>query len=102
MPYMYILKCADGTYYTGSTWDLERRIGQHNAGEGAHYTRCRLPVELVYQEYSDSIKAVFEREKQVQGWTRKKKESLMRGDSNELHSLAECMNDSHSKNIRRG
>jgi putative endonuclease len=102
MPYMYILKCSDGTYYTGSAWSLKKRIKQHNAGEGANYTHCRLPVELVYREYFDSIKSVFEREKQVQGWSRKKKEALIKGDNEKLHMLAECKNTSHSRNARFG
>lgn len=85
---MYILECSDGSYYTGSTWKLEPRIEQHDAGEGANYTRCRLPVELVYQEYFDSIKAAFEREKQVQKWSRKKKEALITSKHKELPVLA--------------
>lgn len=48
MPYMYILECADGSYYTGSTWDLDRRLREHQSGEGANHTKKRLPVKLVY------------------------------------------------------
>ena len=75
--YMYILKCADESYYTGSTVDLELRLIQHQNGEGANYTRKHLPVELVYFEYFDRIDLAFDREKQVQGWSRKKKEVLI-------------------------
>jgi putative endonuclease len=85
---MYILKCSDGSFYTGSTWSLEKRLEQHNAGEGAKYTHGRLPVELVYHEYHDSIKTAFEREKQVQGWSRKKKEALIQGKHEDLPVLA--------------
>lgn len=85
---MYILKCSDLTYYTGSTWILETRIEQHKVGEGAKYTKCRLPVELVYQEYFSSIKTAYEREKQVQKWSRKKKEALIGSRHNELPGLA--------------
>lgn len=99
MPFMYILKCSDGSYYTGSTWDLEKRVAQHNARECANYTARRIPVKLVYYEYSDSIKAVYEREKQVQGWSRAKKEALINSDWKRVHNLAECRNESHSKNV---
>lgn len=67
MPYMYILECADGTYYVGSTWNIGRRLSQHNAGEGAEYTRTRRPVALLYVEEHYMIKDAFAREKQVQG-----------------------------------
>jgi len=77
--YIYILLCADGTYYTGSTNNLELRLEQHQSGEGANYTRKRLPVELVYYEEYDSVADAFYREKQVQGWSRKKKEALIEG-----------------------
>ena len=53
--YMYILECADGSYYTGSTTDLELRLQQHQSGEGANHTRKRLPVRLVYYEEFDRI-----------------------------------------------
>lgn len=97
MPYMYIIKCSDGTYYTGSTRHLKKRIEEHNAGEGANYTRCRLPVELVHSEYFDSIKTAFDRENQVKRWSRKKKEALIFNNKEKLHELAECKNKSHSK-----
>lgn len=77
--YMYILKCSDGSYYTGSTQDLEKRLCQHQNGEGAEYTKTRLPVELAYFEEYQRIDAAFCREKQIQGWTRKKKEALISG-----------------------
>ena len=86
--YMYILECADGSYYTGSTKDLERRIAQHQAGEGANHTKKRLPVKLVYFEEFQRIDDAFYREKQVQGWSRKKKEALINGDFDKLSHLA--------------
>ncbi len=95
---MYILLCADGSYYTGSTIDLERRLLQHQDGEGANFTRKHLPVKLVYYEEFDNIAEAFRREKQVQGWSRKKKEALINGELNKLHQLAECKNKSHYKN----
>jgi len=86
--YMYILKCADGTYYVGSTVNLEKRFSQHQAGEGANYTRRRLPVELVYYEEYERIDQAFYREKQVQGWSRKKKEALIKGEYHKLPELS--------------
>ncbi|MFN5857104.1 MAG: GIY-YIG nuclease family protein, partial [Pseudanabaenaceae cyanobacterium] len=73
MAHMYILDCVDGSYYTGSTKDLVRRLAQHQRGEGAKHTAKRLPVRLVYCEFYDRVADAFAREKQVQGWTRKKK-----------------------------
>lgn len=91
--YMYILKCVDGTYYTGSTHHLELRILQHQSGEGANYTAKRLPVELVYYEKYQRIDDAFYREKQVQGWSRKKKEALINGDYELLPQLAIAYRD---------
>jgi len=96
--FMYILKCADGSYYTGSTKDIEFRLAQHQAGEGANHTKKRLPVKLIYFEEFQRIDDAFYREKQVQGWSRKKKEALINGDNNLLNKLSECKNDSHYKN----
>jgi putative endonuclease len=96
--YMYILLCSNGQYYTGSTNDLERRMVQHNNGEGANFTRKHLPVKLVYFEEFDRIDDAFYREKQVQGWSRKKKEALINGEFNKLHSLSECTNETHFRN----
>jgi predicted GIY-YIG superfamily endonuclease len=95
---MYILECSDGSYYTGSTKDLELRIAEHQAGKGANHTAKRLPVKLVYYEYFDRVEAAFFREKQVQRWSREKKEALIQGMMLELKYLAACRNESHSKN----
>ncbi|MFZ2488274.1 MAG: GIY-YIG nuclease family protein [Anaerolineae bacterium] len=84
MPYLYILECADGSYYTGSTWDLEKRLWEHQNGMGANHTRKRLPVYLVYCEQYNRIEDAFRREKQIQGWSRRKKQALMRGDEESL------------------
>jgi putative endonuclease len=86
--YMYILKCGNGSYYTGSTIDLERRLAQHQCGEGANFTKKHLPVELVYFEEFQRIDGAFYREKQVQGWSRKKKEALISGQFDKLTDLA--------------
>jgi len=90
---MYILLCADGSYYTGSTRDLELRLQQHQSGEGANHTRKRLPVKLVYYEEYSRIDEAFHREKQVQGWSRKKKEALIKGDFESLPSLSMAYRD---------
>ncbi|WP_288981403.1 GIY-YIG nuclease family protein [uncultured Flavobacterium sp.] len=86
--YMYILLCANGSYYTGSTVDLERRLEQHQAGEGANHTKKHLPIELVYYEEYDRIDLAFNREKQVQGWSRKKKEALIENREKDLPLLS--------------
>jgi putative endonuclease len=96
--YMYILLCSNGHYYTGSTNDLERRLIEHQNGEGANFTRKHLPVELVYYEEFDRIDDAFYREKQVQGWSRKKKEALIKGETNTLHELSECRNKTNYRN----
>jgi putative endonuclease len=94
--FMYILECADGSYYTGSTIDLERRFKQHQNGEGANHTKKRLPVELVYYEEFARIDKAFYREKQVQGWSRKKKEALIKGEYGILPDLSSAYRDKTS------
>ena len=96
--WMYILKCSDGSYYTGSTNNLELRLAQHQAGEGANHTKKHLPVKLVYFEEHERLDQAFYREKQVQGWSRKKKEALIDGMPQKLHNLAVCKNETHYKN----
>jgi putative endonuclease len=81
---MYILECADGSYYTGSTWDLERRLIEHQNGLASNHTRKRLPVKLVYCEEYKRIEEAFAREKQVQGWSRRKKQALIEGNMKDL------------------
>ena len=95
MAYVYILLCSDFSYYTGSTVDLKLRIEQHQSGEGANHTRKYLPVKLVYYEEFDRIEDAFYREKQIQGWSRRKKEALIETRYNELQKLAECQNRIH-------
>ena len=86
--YVYILKCSDGTYYTGSTINIERRFWEHSNLGGAEYTRHRQPVELVYLEEFDKIEDAFYREKQIQGWGRAKKEALIRNNFEDLITLS--------------
>ncbi len=73
----YILICCDGTYYTGSTKDLRLRMIEHYNGMGANYTAKRLPVKLQYIEEFDRIDHAFAREKQLQGWSHRKKKALI-------------------------
>ena len=84
----YILLCSDRSYYTGSTTNLEQRLVDHNNGRYRGYTSRRLPVELVWsQEFSD-VRDAIALERQIKGWSRKKKEALIRGDFQLLHELA--------------
>ena len=85
---MYILLCFDDSYYVGSTRNLIRRLRQHQNGKGANHTAKRLPVVLLYAEEFNRIDHAFYREKQIQKWSRKKKEALMLGDEKLLSSLA--------------
>ena len=91
--YMYILQCSDGSYYTGSTKDLDLRLEQHMSGKGANFTKNRLPVKLVYFEEFDRIDDAYYREKQIQKWTKRKKTALINGDFDLLKILS-----SNSKN----
>lgn len=95
---MYILECYDGSYYTGSTNDLQRRFIEHQNGQGANHTRKRLPVKLIYSEAYPTVQQAFYREKQIQGWGRDKKTALIEGRVDDLLELAVCKNRSHYLN----
>jgi putative endonuclease len=86
--YVYILKCSDGTYYTGVTNNLKRRLQEHNSGCHYSYTSARLPVELFYYEEFDKPLIAIEREKQIKGWSRAKKEALKNRDFDKLKILS--------------
>ncbi len=77
MNYTYILKCKDGTYYTGWTNNLEKRLKDHNDGRGAKYTKPRLPVVLVYYETFETKEEAMRREYAIKQLTRAEKEKLM-------------------------
>jgi len=82
--YVYVIECADGTLYTGYTTDVERRVAEHDAGEGAKYTRGRTPVELVHVEAFSSRSAAMSREHEIKGLPRGEKERLIeRSDAGE-------------------
>lgn len=95
--YMYILKCSNGNYYTGSTNNLDFRLKQHQTGEGSNYTKKHLPVDLVYYEEYQRIDEAFIREKQVQGWSRKKKEALINGTLESLPVLSKNYSQNKQK-----
>ncbi len=77
--YTYIVQCADGTYYTGYTPDLARRIELHNNGKGAKYTRARLPVKLVWSKEYRYFKKAFLEEKRIKTLRRRQKEKMVKG-----------------------
>ena len=87
--YVYILRCRDGRYDVGSArGSLEQRVAEHNAGTYGGYTKSRRPVELVYSQYFDRITDAIASERQLKGWSRAKKEALVREDFDLLVQLA--------------
>ncbi len=90
MNYTYILKCADGSLYTGWTNNLQKRLISHNNGTGSKYTSSRRPVELVYFEEHETKHDAMSREVQIKRLTRKQKEALIQGcDITEISLLSE-------------
>ncbi len=77
--FVYIVKCANGTYYTGYTYDLEERLKRHNKGLASKYTRSRLPVTLVWKKEYRQYKSAFKTETAIKKLTRKQKEALIGG-----------------------
>lgn len=99
--YVYILECSDGSFYTGVTNDVDRRLREHQEGlNSTCYTFKRRPVELVFYTTFNDVDQAIAFEKQVKGWSRKKKIALINGNWTKLKRLAECKNKSHSKNFR--
>lgn len=88
MFFVYILLCSDNSYYVGLTSDLDARVNVHNAGSGATHTRARLPVRLVYSEHHEKEATAVRRERQIKGWSRAKKEALIREDLALLRALS--------------
>lgn len=87
MHYVYILRCSDGSYYVGSTHDLEYRLEEHRAGSFGGYTSHRIPVELVWSTDFPTEHDAFLAERQIKGWSRAKKEALIRGDLEGVHEI---------------
>ncbi len=90
MHYVYVLKCSDGSYYIGSTTDLERRLAEHQTGFFEGYTTARLPVELVWSSEFPTEHDAFLCERQIKGWSRAKKEALIRGDFDAIHAIVKA------------
>jgi putative endonuclease len=88
MAHVYILRCSDGSYYVGSTRDLERRFSEHARGVGARYTQSRLPVQLVFAQEFERVEDAYVLEKRIQGWSRAKREALIDGRLNDLPKLS--------------
>ena len=87
--HVYILLCADGSYYVGSArLGLQRRLSEHNHGTYGGYTAKRLPVQLVWSQHFHHITDAISVERQIKGWSRAKKEALIRGDYDSLPFLA--------------
>jgi predicted GIY-YIG superfamily endonuclease len=94
MFWVYLLRCADGSYYTGHTDDLDRRMAQYHAGECEGYVATRLPVALVWSQETTTREEALSAERKIKGWSRKKKEAMTRGDWAEVSALA------RSKSVR--
>lgn len=92
--WVYILECADGSYYTGHTDNLERRINEHTTGAISSYTSQRRPVKLVYCEMFQSRAEALSMERRIKGWSRGKKRAMIAGNWEEVSRLA------RSKNVR--
>src|SRR5215510_2940190 len=94
--WMYMLNCADGSYYVGHTDDLEKSIAAHNDGSFGSYTASRRPLSLARAEVFDSRGDAFRRERQIKGWSRAKKAALAREDWSALQQLAKGAHPSTS------
>ncbi len=93
MAFTYILKCSDGSYYTGVTNDVQRRFWEHQIGNIPGYTHSRRLVELVWCSENVDIASAIAGEKQIKGWRRAKKEALIRGDVETLPELSMAYRD---------
>ena len=99
--YVYILRCNDASYYTGVTNNIDRRLAEHSQGlDSTCYTFNRRPIELVFAQDFQSVTEAIAFEKQVKGWTRKKKEAIIADNWERLKSLSECKNMTTHKNFQ--
>lgn len=87
MWFVYIVQCADGSFYIGETNDVSSRVTKHNDGSAASHTAKRRPVRLVYTEQYSTRERCLQRERQLKGWTRAKKEALIAGEKLTLKNL---------------
>jgi len=100
--YVYILKCSDNSYYTGVTNDVERRLNEHNFGLNKEsYTYNKRPLELVFCTEFNDINQAIAFEKQVKGWSRKKKEAIINDKWEDLKNLSECLNTTTHKHYNK-
>ena len=86
--WVYIMRCADGSYYVGHTDNLDARVSAHHAGEIEGYTRTRRPVHLVFSEEFPTREEALAHERQVKGWSRAKKEALIKGNWSRIQALS--------------
>jgi predicted GIY-YIG superfamily endonuclease len=86
--FVYMLKCSDGSYYVGRTHNIEQRLAEHRNKQGGLYTALRLPVMLVFQQEFASENDAYAMEQKLKGWSRKKKEALIKGDWKEIVRLS--------------
>ena len=99
---VYILLCSDGSYYTGVTNDILRRLDEHNSGEHKEsYTYSRRPVSLVFSYHFSNIDDAIAIEKQIKGWSRKKKEAIIRNNWDALPELSQCLNKTSHKYMEK-
>ena len=99
---IYILKCSDGTYYTGLTKDLDGRLHEHQKGaKRESYTFGRRPVELVWNVVTESYQEAFQWERKIKGWSRAKKEALIRGDIDGIHEIVKSERKQREQNKKK-
>ncbi|RNL80486.1 GIY-YIG nuclease family protein [Nocardioides marmorisolisilvae] len=102
MPFTYILECSDGSLYVGSTWNLERRLNEHNLGVGARYTAKRRPVRLAWAGEFERMPDAFAFEKQLQGWSRAKRQAVIDGRYADLPGLSRCSAEPSTDQVSTG
>lgn len=103
MPYaVYILRCSDGTYYTGLTKELNGRVHEHQIGSHPEaYTFSRRPVKLVWSVVTESYQEAFQWEHRIKGWNRAKKEALIRGDIDGIHEIVKSERKQREQNRKK-
>jgi len=95
--WVYILRCSDGSLYTGSTSNLERRLAEHHDGTDCGYTAARRPCSLLFPEGFSAMTDAIRAERQIKRWSRAKKFALAAGDYDLLHRLSQCRNPTHHR-----
>ena len=100
--WVYILECSDGSLYTGSTSDIERRLAEHRKGILGGYTATRRPCKLVFVQHFPDVSEAVRAERQIKGWTRAKKLALVSGDFELVRVLSRCRNATRHDRDRAG